>query len=88
MKELFKEASKEYRAVATELQTAIMEFDQALEDQNRALVIGITICFQTLLTHQKFPNTVTENKILICSTGWLPHTGKLLVSFLATWIDI
>jgi hypothetical protein len=40
-KELYKGASNEYRGVASKLQTAIMEFDQALEDQNRALVVGI-----------------------------------------------
>lgn len=39
-KELFGAASKEYRGVASALQTAITEFDQALEDQNRAVVMG------------------------------------------------
>ena len=40
MKELFTEASSDYQTIASELRTAIMEFDQALEDQNRTLVLG------------------------------------------------
>lgn len=42
-KEIFQGPNVAYKSAASDLKTAISEFDQALQDQTRALVIGIFI---------------------------------------------
>lgn len=84
---LFADQAQEYRQVTVQLHLAIQEFDQALSDQTRALVIGPEFPEKLLTESQKFRKPAENNTFGIYSSGCCHRIGKLSDSSAVTWTD-
>jgi hypothetical protein len=66
-KEIYKGPNSAYKGAAADLQIAISEFDQALQDQTRALVVGIFLKRSAKIEISKFGSEKNDHAMF----GWL-----------------
>ena len=71
-KEIYKGPNTAYKGATAELQTAITEFDQALQDQTRALVVGISLKHLAKIEISRFGFEKNDQAMFewLCPSHW------------------
>jgi hypothetical protein len=71
-KEIYKGPNTAYKGATAELQTAITEFDQALQDQTRALVVGISLKHLAKIEISRFGSEKNDQALFewLCPSHW------------------